>query len=69
MLYMKEVEEAKRAAEKALQDELYLKTFAKKGAAQGPGSKEGPEQKGKIACQRCSIRIRFRLQVQGTIEP
>ena len=33
MLYMKEVEEARRAAEKALQDELSLKTFAKKGAA------------------------------------
>ena len=33
MLYIKEVEESRRAAEKALQDELSLKTSAKKRAA------------------------------------
>ena len=46
MLYMKEVEEAKRAAEKALQDELSLKTFAKKGAA-GKGQNPKKDQKNK----------------------
>ena len=33
MLYIKEVEESRQAAEKALRDELSLKTSAKKGAA------------------------------------
>ena len=41
MLYIKEVEEAKKQAEKDLADELSLKSFAKKGV---PGKSQNPKK-------------------------